>query len=96
MRGKVSLRVSPAAPKAQGKRVLSEKSPQASFFDKLEREPDGSNFSFFCGVLPPHPIALPHASNAHCTASSTGTPHAKRGVRILWRHRCMAARAPML
>ena len=34
MRSKVSLRVSPAAPQAQGKRVLAEKAGNAGFFDK--------------------------------------------------------------
>ena len=34
LRSKVSLRVSPAAPKAQGKRVLAEKASNAGFFDK--------------------------------------------------------------
>ena len=34
LRSKVSLHVSPAAPKAQGKRVLAEKAGNAGFFDK--------------------------------------------------------------
>ena len=41
MRSKVSLRVSPAAPKAQGKRVLAEKAGTAGFFDKLKRAREG-------------------------------------------------------
>lgn len=64
-----------------------------------------SGAGFLCGGLsrPPallrspahaHPIVLAQANSAHCAASRAGTPHAKRGVRILWRHRSMAARAP--
>ena len=44
LRSKVSLRVSPAAPKAQGKRVLSEKIAAGELFRQAERPPQTDFF----------------------------------------------------
>ena len=76
LRSKVSLRVSPAAPQAQGKRVLAEKAGSAAFSDKLKPPPETVSGGGLLRDNQPTASASPADASSSAGASSAGTSSA--------------------